>query len=51
MVLNGAVFNLGTAAGVAASGLLIALGGYAALGLALPLAAAVAAGVVWRPLG
>jgi len=36
MVLNGSVFNLGTAAGAALGGLLIALGGYGALGIGLP---------------
>jgi len=42
MVLNGSVFNLGTAAGVALGGVLIALGGYGALGIGLPVFALVA---------
>jgi DHA1 family inner membrane transport protein len=36
MVLNGSVINLGTAIGAAVGGLLIALGGYALLGLLVP---------------
>ena len=36
MVLNGSVINLGTAVGAAVGGLLIALGGYALLGLLVP---------------
>ncbi|CAA9555481.1 MAG: hypothetical protein AVDCRST_MAG73-3249 [uncultured Thermomicrobiales bacterium] len=35
MVLNGSVFNIGTAAGTAVGGLLISLGGYPALGVGL----------------
>ncbi len=37
MVLNGSVINLGTAVGAAVGGLFIALGGYALLGLVVPL--------------
>ena len=36
MVLNGSVINLGTAIGAAVGGLFIALGGYALLGLLVP---------------
>lgn len=45
MVLNGSVFNLGTAAGAALGGLLIAVSGYGALGVGLP-AFALAAGLL-----
>jgi predicted MFS family arabinose efflux permease len=37
MVLNGSVINLGTAVGAAVGGLFIVLGGYALLGLLVPL--------------
>ncbi|HEU0116713.1 MAG TPA: MFS transporter [Thermomicrobiales bacterium] len=48
MVLNGSVLNLGTAVSAVLGGGLIALGGYPALGLALPLFALAAAGLaVW----
>ena len=49
MVLNGSIFNLGSAAGGALGGLLIAAGGYVALGLGLPAFALVAAVAVWAP--
>jgi predicted MFS family arabinose efflux permease len=39
MVLNGSILNLGAAGGAAIGGLLIALGGYPALGLGLALVA------------
>ncbi|HEU5430702.1 MAG TPA: hypothetical protein VFU81_03515, partial [Thermomicrobiales bacterium] len=48
MVLNGSVLNLGTAVSALLGGSLIAVGGYPALGLALPLfALAAAALAVW----
>jgi predicted MFS family arabinose efflux permease len=47
MVLNGSVMNLGTAAGAAMGGLLLALGGYQALGLGLPIFAFMAAALMW----
>lgn len=47
MVLNGSVMNLGTAAGAAVGGLLLAVGGYQALGLGLPLFAFMAALLMW----
>lgn len=43
MALNGAIFNLGAAAGAATGGLLLALAGYDALGLGLPVFAVGAA--------
>ena len=49
MVLNGSVYNLGTAAGAALGGLLIALGGYGALGIGLPAFALVAGLLVLVP--
>lgn len=49
MVLNGSIFNLGTAAGAAFGGLLIALGGYAALGVGLPAFAVGASLLVLTP--
>ena len=49
MALNGAVFNVGAAGGAGMGGLLLALGGYDALGLGLPVFALAAALVVWRP--
>lgn len=47
MVLNGSVLNLGTALGAAAGGLLVARGGYTALGVGLPLFALIAALLIW----
>jgi predicted MFS family arabinose efflux permease len=49
MVLNGSVLNLGTAGGAILGGALITLGGYAALGIGLPLFALVAAALAWWP--
>jgi MFS transporter, DHA1 family, inner membrane transport protein len=49
MVLNGSVLNLGTAGGAILGGALIAFGGYAALGIGLPLFALVAAALAWWP--
>ncbi len=49
MGLNGAIFSLGAAAGAATGGLLLAAGGYDALGLGLPLFALAAALLVWQP--
>jgi len=43
MVLNGSLLNFGTAAGAGAGGILIAVGGYTALGLGYPLFAFAAA--------
>lgn len=37
MVLNGSLLNLGTAAGAAVGGILIAVGGYTALGIGFPM--------------
>jgi predicted MFS family arabinose efflux permease len=45
MVLNGSIFNLGTAVGAALGGLLLAYGGFGALGVGLS-AFAVAAGLL-----
>ncbi len=49
MVLNGSALNLGTAGGAVLGGTLIALGGYTALGIGLPLFALVAAALAWWP--
>jgi predicted MFS family arabinose efflux permease len=49
MVLNGSVLNFGTAGGAVLGGALIAFGGYAALGIGLPLFALVAAALAWWP--
>jgi DHA1 family inner membrane transport protein len=49
MVLNGSVLNLGTAGGAVLGGALIAFGGYAALGIGLPLFALLAAFLAWWP--
>jgi predicted MFS family arabinose efflux permease len=43
MALNGSLFNLGAAGGGAAGGALLALGGYSALAVGLPLCGAAAA--------
>jgi len=48
MVLNGTMFSLGTAGGGIAVGLLIAVGGYVAMGVVLPLFAVCAVVVLWR---
>ena len=49
MVLNGSVINLGSAGGAALGGLLLAMGGYEALGIGLPLFALGAAVLAWTP--
>jgi predicted MFS family arabinose efflux permease len=49
MVFNGTTLNLGTAAGSALGGILIASGGYHALALGLPLFALIAAVSAWWP--
>lgn len=48
-VLNTSVFSLGAAAGGLLGGMLVAFGGFAALGLGLPPIALVAVPLVWRP--
>jgi predicted MFS family arabinose efflux permease len=48
IVLAISIYSLGAAAGGAAGGAVLALGGYPALGFALPLAAAAAVVPVWR---
>ena len=49
MVLNGSLINAGTAGGAALGGVLIALGGYGALGFGLALFAFTAAVLTWWP--
>jgi predicted MFS family arabinose efflux permease len=49
MVLNASLLNAGTAGGAAVGGVLIAFGGYGALGLGLPLFAFAAAALAWWP--
>jgi predicted MFS family arabinose efflux permease len=49
MLLNGSVINLGTAAGAALGGGLIALGGYRALGVGLSIFAVIGAVLVLWP--
>lgn len=49
MVLNGAVMNLGSAAGGALGGLLLSLGDYGILGIGLAASGIVAGMLVWRP--
>jgi predicted MFS family arabinose efflux permease len=51
MVLNGSILNLGTAAGAAVGGALIALGGYTALGIGFPLFAFAGAALASWPVG
>lgn len=51
MVLNSSVLNFGAAAGAALGGLLLAIGGYGALALGLPIAAIAAAALVLWPSG
>ncbi len=51
MVLNGSLLNLGTAAGAAVGGVLIAIGGYTALGIGFPLFAFAAALLALWPAG
>jgi predicted MFS family arabinose efflux permease len=49
MSLNAAVFQVGSALGGLFGGLLLALGGYASLGLGLTGFAFLATALVWRP--
>jgi DHA1 family inner membrane transport protein len=49
MLLNGSVINFGSAGGAIMGGALIALGGYSALGIGLPICAALAAVLAWWP--
>jgi hypothetical protein len=49
MVLNGSLINAGVAGGAALGGILVALGGYGALGLGLPLFAFAATALAWWP--
>ena len=49
MVLNGSILNAGTAGGTVLGGLLIALGGFEALGMGLPPFALLAALLAWWP--
>jgi predicted MFS family arabinose efflux permease len=49
MVLTGSLINAGAAGGAALGGVLIALGGYGALGIGLPLLAFAAAALAWWP--
>jgi predicted MFS family arabinose efflux permease len=49
MIFQGVLFNLGGAAGGAVGGVLIAYGGYAALGIGFPCFAIASALCVWRP--
>jgi predicted MFS family arabinose efflux permease len=47
MVLNGSATNLGSAGGGLIGGILLATGGYAAIGLTLPLFAIASSLVIW----
>lgn len=49
MVLNMALFNVGVSAGAGLGGILLALGGYGAVGLVLTLVGLVSAVLVWSP--
>ncbi len=49
MVLNGSVLNLGTAAGAVIGGALIAIGGFGAIGIGLPIFALLTAALAWWP--
>ena len=49
MALNGSLLNAGSAGGAALGGVLIAVGGYDALALGLPVFAFAAAGLAWWP--
>jgi predicted MFS family arabinose efflux permease len=49
MVLNGSVLNLGAAGGASLCGILIALSGYSALAIGLPIFALTAAVLAWWP--
>ena len=49
MVLNSSLLNLGAAGGAVLGGVLITVGGYAALGIGLPVVAMVASVLAWWP--
>jgi predicted MFS family arabinose efflux permease len=49
MVLNGSIINIGAAVGAALGGVLIATGGYTALGIGLPIFAFLGALLTWWP--
>jgi predicted MFS family arabinose efflux permease len=49
MVLNGSLLNFGAAGGAVLGGILIALGGYGALGIGFPCAALLATVLAWWP--
>ena len=49
MTLSGSLFNLGAAGGSAIGGALLALSGYQALAIGLPVFALAAALLSWRP--
>jgi MFS transporter, DHA1 family, inner membrane transport protein len=49
LVINEAIFSIGAAVGAGTGGLLIALGGFMALGLGMPVVALLAALCVWQP--
>ncbi len=49
LVINEAIFGLGAAIGAAAGGLLLDLGGFRALGGAMPIFALIATAFVWQP--
>ena len=49
MTLNGSLFNLGAAGGGAIGGMLLALSGYEALAIGLPIFGLGAALLSWRP--
>ena len=51
MVLNSSLINLEAAGGAVLGGVLITLGGYAALGIGLPVVATVATVLAWWPAG
>ncbi len=49
MVFNGAIFNVGSGMGTLLGGVLLAGGGYGAIGIGLPVFAVIAAVLVWYP--
>jgi predicted MFS family arabinose efflux permease len=49
MVLNGSLFNLGAAIGAAAGGYVLAVGGFGAVAVVLPLFGLISALLVWTP--
>jgi predicted MFS family arabinose efflux permease len=51
MVFNGSILNFGSATGAALGGVLLAVGGYNALGLGLPVFALIAGLLAWWPGG